>query len=70
MRDLRLHAEDAVSQNRKVGTIPDPVDRIISASFVPSLLVGYRKVYSLRCEAHIVMTSAIRGGGDAFSEQV
>jgi len=23
----------------------------ISASFVPSLLVGYRKVYSARCEA-------------------
>src|SRR5258705_4634607 len=30
-----------------------------SASFVPSLLVGYRKVYSVRCEADVVMTSAI-----------
>src|ERR1700758_5531889 len=30
----------------------------ISASFVPSLLVGYRKVYSVRCEADVVMTSA------------
>src|SRR5262252_5597173 len=29
----------------------------ISASFVPSLLVGYRKVYSVRCEADVVMTS-------------
>src|SRR6266436_1990483 len=28
MRDLRLHAEDAVSQHRKVGTIADSVDRI------------------------------------------
>src|SRR5579864_8235831 len=32
----------------------------ISASFVPSLLVGYRKVYSGRREADVVMTSAIR----------
>src|SRR4029077_20322519 len=31
----------------------------ISASFVPSLLVGYRKVYSVRCEADLVMTSVI-----------
>ena len=29
----------------------------ISASFVPSLLVGYRKVYSVPCEADVVMTS-------------
>jgi hypothetical protein len=27
------------------------------ASFVPSLLVGYRKVYSVRCEADVFMTS-------------
>jgi hypothetical protein len=26
-----------------------------SASFVPSLLVGYRKVYSVRCEADVTM---------------
>ena len=32
----------------------------ISASFVPSLLVGYRKVYSGRREADVVMTSVIR----------
>src|SRR5215467_7875781 len=32
----------------------------ISASFVPSLLVGYRKVYSVRCEADVVMTSVIK----------
>src|SRR5215470_7414080 len=30
----------------------------ISASFVPSLLVGYRKVYSVSGEADVVMTSA------------
>jgi hypothetical protein len=29
----------------------------ISASFVPSLLVGYRKVYSGRREADVVMSS-------------
>ena len=32
-----------------------------SASFVPSLLVGYRKVYSVRCEADVVMTSVKKG---------
>ena len=28
------------------------------SDFVPSLLVGYRKVYSVRGEADVVMTSA------------
>jgi hypothetical protein len=46
----------------KSGEIPltSPVTDVIttSASFVPSLLVGYRKVYSVRCEADVVMTSA------------
>jgi hypothetical protein len=32
----------------------------ISASFVPSFLVGYRKVYSGRREAALVMSSGIR----------
>src|ERR1022692_4021304 len=31
----------------------------ISASFVPSFLVGYRKVYSGRREADVVMSSVI-----------
>jgi hypothetical protein len=33
----------------------------ISASFVPSLLVGYRKVYSARREADVVMSSVTAG---------
>ena len=39
----------------------------ISASFVPSLLVGYRKVYSGRCEADVVMTSVMLASEDCSS---
>jgi hypothetical protein len=42
-------------------------DRILQSSSRPpssrAFLVGSRKVYSVRCEADVVMTSVICGGG-------